>query len=246
MTDISADLGDRWRRARMSALRSVAAPRSESLVDHDGLLVAALDHAAEPALKAVFDASLRLGNSFRGYYRMDLPLRDLAGLLPSLGAPCAAATWIYLDGEAALRSERPGCAAGALHPRACDFWREAVDGLAGGLTGTARLARHQSRGHGDAVCVDVLHVHPESPLRYGPIPHEVRVGLDAVVRTVRRFDPSAQVEFLGLSEGILFYRLGGAGGEVRVTGALEQSIRRRFPGLATRECTHRPVLSEGS
>lgn len=240
------DLAGRWRRARRAALVAVV-PGASADTSEDELLVQALDCSADDTLRRLFDVSLRLGQSFRAYYRLELPLADVVRLLPELEVPCAARTWAAVPGEAAQRAERAPCDAWSRHPRACEAWREAIHGLALGVTGEVRFARHASRGAGDPRCVDVLYVHPLSPARFGPIPDELRPGLDAIRRTARAFDGALEIEFLGLSEGVLYYRAqraSGADGDAgHVTTSIEHDLRRRFPGLVTREVSPRPVFT---
>ncbi|MBZ0234799.1 MAG: hypothetical protein K8M05_20890 [Deltaproteobacteria bacterium] len=216
-------------------------------LDHDALVALALERAPDDVLRKVFDVSRRLGASFRAYHHLDLPLNDLCDVLPRLGVPCAARSWTRVTGEAACRGERAGCRDAALHPRACAFWREAIDGLVLGMTSAVLFARHASRGAGDASCVDVLHVHPQSPSRFGPIPAHVRDELERIGRTARALDPSLAVTFLGISEGVLYYRAErDAAGDQHASTAIEPAVRRRFPRLALREISPRPVLAEAA
>jgi len=241
---LSIDLADRWRRARRSALRAIV-PDATVDTDDDALLVLALDRDPDGALRRVFDVSHRLGESFRAFHQLDLPLADLIEVLPALDVPCAARRWAPVPGEAARRAERAPCDAWTRHPRACELWREALDGLVLGLTGAVWFARHASRGAGDPSCVDVLYVHPQSPARFGPIPDELRAGLEAIRRTACALDPALELDFLGVSEGVLYFRAERAGGAGagQVTTSIERGLRRRFPGLATREVASRPVLT---
>lgn len=242
---MALDLAERWRRARRSALRAVVAEDVADDVTDDDLAVRALERAADDALRAVFDVSRRLGLSFRAYYRVELPLADLVRLLPAIGAPCTSRDWSPISGDAAQRAERAPCGVWSQHPRACALWREAIDGLVAGLSGEVRFARHASRGAGDGRCVDVLHVHPRSPSRYGPIPEAMRDGLDAIARTARALDGALDVELLGMSEGVLYYRAQRAGGvgAGEVSTSIEPAVRRRFPDLVIREVSPRPVLT---
>ncbi len=221
-----------------------AVPEAEPGLDHDALMVLALDRAPDETLRGVFDVSRRLGAGFRAYHRLDLPLADLCDILPRLGPACTTRPWTVLSGEAARRGERAPCESGSLHSHACAFWREGLDGLVLGLTSAIHIARHASRGAGDARCVDVLHVHPQSPSRFGPIPAEVLAELDRIRRTARALDPSLAVDFLGISEGVLYYRSERAGepGD-QLTTSIEPAVRRRFPQLALRDVSPRPVLA---
>ncbi len=250
------DLAERWRRARRAACRAVLPPAEQASADpatlepldpadDDALLCRALDVDAEGTLRRLFDVGRRLGEGFRRVHRVDLPLADLVRVLPALGVPCAERAWQDVATEPARRGERAGCASAGRHPRICEAYREAIDGLVAGLSSAVWFARHASRGAGDDACVDVLHVHPQSAARFGPIPEALRAGLDAACRTARALDGALEIDLLGVSEGVLYYRTRRAGGVAagQVTSSFEHHVRRRFPSLALREISPRPVLS---
>ncbi len=243
---VVADLAERWGFARCAAVRA-AVPDLPLGLAHDALVALALERDPDAVLREVFDVSRRLGAGFRAFHRVDLPLDDLCDVLPRLGVPCVARRWVRIAGEAACRGERRGCQDRALHSRACAFWREAVEGLVLGITSEIRFARHASREAGDARCVDVLHVHPQSASRFGPIPAHVRDELERIRRTACALDPTLEVVFLGISEQVLYYRAArGAGGAAHASSTIEPAVRRRFPGLALREISPRPVLAEAA
>lgn len=236
--ELAADLGDRWRRARLAALRAFVADPAET--DEMALLTRALAVDANEVSRRVFDNSLRLGQSFARFAGHELALGELPELLLALGSPCLQGAWRACASEPALTLTRDGC--GAVG--ACDYWREAIDGLVLGVTGGIRLARHQSQGHGGARCEDVVYIDPESPLRFGSIPDEMQDGLARVRASARRFDASVDVVFLGVSEGVLLYQLkkNGCASELDVASMVERGLRKRFPDLALREISPRPVL----
>lgn len=236
--ELAADLGDRWRRARLAALRALVTDPDES--DELALLPRALAVDASEVSRRVFDNSLRLGQSFARFTGHELALGELPDLLMALGSPCLQGAWRECASEPALTLVRDGCAAVG----ACDYWREAIDGLVLGITGGIRHARHQSQGHGGDRCEDVVYVDPESSLRFGSIPDEMQDGLSRVRASARRFDASVDVVFLGVSEGVLLYQLNknGCAGELDVASTVERGLRKRFPDLALREISPRPVL----
>lgn len=245
------DLGRRWQHARHAALAAVlpAASSSSGDVDDAAILNAAPDDATAVALRRVFDNSRRLGDGFRRFHGAELTLAELPLALAQVAATaatCLRGSWTQAPDEDALVLERAGCPAGAGGPRSCDWWREAVSGLVLGVTGGLRHARHCSVGHGADQCIDVFHVDPQSPRRYGPIPDDMRAQLSAVARSVAILDASCTVEFLGLSDDVLYYRLptAGCGGSVRGQPLVERSVRRRFPRVSLCEVTPRPVLGD--
>lgn len=249
MSEILIDLAARWRRARRAALQASVAPGSTDETEQD-LLVRAFQEDRGGVLKRVFDNSLRLGVSFARYHGSEIPLGELPAVLPRLGAPCLSGRYRPCEEEPAFFLEQGGCGIEALGPAACDWWREAIEGLVLGITGGIFYTRHASAGHGGGVCVGVLYMHPESPLRFGPIPEVMRDATAGVTRTVRAFHSSLEVEFLGMSEGILFYRIrrrGCGDTPLHAQSLVERGIHRHFPGVELREVTERSVLgTEGS
>lgn len=246
MHDVITDLAARWRRARCSALSEVLNRRSNQEPEA-ALLASALDEAPEQALRAAFDNSLTLGQGFRRCYSADLTLPDLVRILPELGSPCVGAQWAHRPDTAAYFSERPPCVVGSEHPRACDYWREAVQGLVLGLTSGVHHARHESIGHGGTRCIDVLYVHSQNPARFAPIPEEVSAGLAALCRTARLFDSSIEIEFLGIEENVLHYtvRSNAEKNALDLTRIIQRGVRKRFPWLGARDVSPRAVFMDG-
>lgn len=251
------DLAGRWRRARHDALLAVFAEHPASKPELAGdpgdeaLLRRALALDVDLALRKVFDNSRRLGEGFRRFYGRSLELPELPmalGILGQTDAACLAGSFTTADDEPALELTRDGCQWADHGAPACNWWREAINGLILGLTGDLRHARHASRGHGDPCCVDAIHADPESRRRFGPIPDDLRQGLADVARMVVSFDSTARVEFLGVSEGVLYYQLPASCGvdrsRIRPQPLLERGVQRRFPQLALREVTPRSVLTE--
>ncbi len=244
VSEITIDLAERWRRARRAALTATVAPRSTIEGDEE-LLARALQEDRKGALRRVFDNSLRLGTSFARYHDHELSLEELPALLPQLGAPCLSCRYRPCETEPALFLEQSRCDAATLGAGACDWWKEAIEGLVLGVTGGIFYTRHASAGHGGGVCVGVLYIDPESPLRFGPIPEVMREALEGVRRTARTFHSSLDVEFLGMNEGVLFYRIRRRGCDetpLNAQSLVERGIHRRFPGVVLREVSERSVL----
>jgi len=240
------DLSRRWRRARRAAAVAVTghAPREAS---DDALLACAAEVDALELHRRLFENSATLGRGFVRFHQRAVGLEELPAVLGALDSEClSGAQWEAVPGERALRGTRRPCAAGCDAAR-CDAWREAIDGLVLGLTGDGRHTRIASAGHGQARCVDVVTTDPESPARYGELPHEVVPALEAVQRLVRRFRDS-DVRFLGLSEGELLYRLnmGGCGGSAGARALIEATLSKKLPHLRPREVSPRPVLGDST
>lgn len=235
-----ADLAGRWSRARCSALRAVVAGRDGS---EDDLLPIALATDAAQVHHRVFDNSLRLGGGFARLHGV-LAFADMPRALGAMRVPCLDGAWRCFDGEEALALARPGCPLGTSGAAACDYWREAIGGLVLGMTGGARHARHESLGRRGERCVDYFYVDPESPLRFGPLPESLGAELERVRRTARAFDGATTVRFLGVSEGVLLYRIdrAGCGGQLDVRAIVERAVKCRFPDLELREISPRSVF----
>lgn len=238
----TADLSQRWERARSAALRSALAEPMPG-ADHDALLVAAQAGDFEKALRAAWDNGLRLGRGFVQTYGVEPSLEALPELLASLGAPCLSGAYSREASERAIRLERAGCSSAPLGPGACAFWAEATGGLVLGLTGGIRHARHASKATGPA-CTDVFYLDPESPLRFGPIPEEMRPTLERAARLARVWNGGARVSFHGLSDGVLIYEA--TTDSVSVCSLVERTVRRDYPTLTLREASPRAVFAEGA
>jgi hypothetical protein len=121
-----------------------------------------------------------------------------------------------------------------------------------GLGDEQRLVRHQSAGHGDPLCVDVLF--DDGPVkkageRYAPVPEHVRARLAPVITLFTRL--GATLTFEGLNEGVLHYRLESADPLCGDTGRvarerLTREVARRFPGLSLQDSSPLAVYAEGT
>ncbi len=77
----------------------------------------------------------------------------------------------------------------------------------------------------------------DATLNYGFIPDEMRAGLAAVSRSAKLVT-GAEVTFLGVAEGVLFYevhRVGYGILQLHVYPVVKGGVRRRFPALTTQE-----------
>ncbi len=234
------DFSSRWTRARISALRSTldstasgGSGNDESLSE-ELLLQRVSPEKRDSVLRSVFDSSRRFGMNASRHFGMSFEISDLAEILQSLSIPCFAGKW--RSHNSAFVLERNGCRLlTGLGSVACDYWREALDGLVVGVGENERLARHRSRGHKDTECVDVLFVEEyvsprvldpaaspaliQQSRKYGPVPADVISALDPARQRFRNM--KVQLVLEGESEGILYYRLDadegvlcGAGGKL--------------------------------
>ncbi|MCG3173688.1 MAG: hypothetical protein GMKNLPBB_01888 [Myxococcota bacterium] len=239
------DLAIRWSKARQAALRGCldkGGSGAPELPEHD-LLTRALAHDPAGVEKALFDNSLKLGRGFRQYYKTDIQLADLPRLFPQMNTPCCDGVFRGDESGQALYLVRGGCSLKEIGPRACDAWREAINGLVLGLTRGLGHSRHDSICHGGESCVDVIHTEG-SRLRYGPVPEDIQNETSRAMRQVALFDGSARLELLGMNEGVLFYRLHQEPGrDFNLQGHFERSIRQRLPHLEMREASPRPVIT---
>ncbi len=228
------DLESRWARARRAALRAVAGcveGEPDAVLAERAFEVDALE-----AARVTFDNSLMLGKGFRRHHA-PVAFSELGATLDALEGPCLRGKWALHPREAAWVLERQPCGGCAA---VCDSWRESLDGLVLGLSGEGRATRHRSGGHGDSSCVDVVYLDPQSRLRFGFIPEEMREGLDAVEKFLGSLK-GTRVRCLGVSEGVLAYELevDGCGGTEAVTALLTRAVKARWPELALRDVSPR-------
>ncbi len=229
-----ADLNSRWVRARRAALQTVAGSIE---TEPDELLAErAFEVDSLEAARVSFDNSLMLGKGFRRHHQQ-IAFSELGAALDALEGACLRGHWQPHPRETAWVLERKPCGACSA---VCDGWRESLDGLVLGVSGEGRATRHRSGGHGDSSCVDVVYLDPQSRLRFGFIPEEMREGLDAVEKFLASLK-GTRVRFLGVSEGVLAYELevDGCGGTEAVTALLTRAVKARWPELALRDVSPR-------
>lgn len=240
MASLLGELGHRWSRARRAALLPLVGGAEG---DEHALIAAVPAERWDEALQRVFDHSLRLADSFRRYNRQQLSIADVAAYLPALGLDCLS-TCAARPRADAMELVRGPCAAQPTM-RLCNYTRECTLGMTLGLTdGAVRHARHRSAAHGDGECLDVLFLDPESHHRYGPIPTAIADELTKVASLLRRLGGGAEVEFLGVSEAQLAYRVRGPAGSLAVAAMIERMVRQRLPALTPVDTAPRAVLSE--
>ncbi len=268
------EFSERWRRARLSALSSVLAKKSTSLqlafpLQEEQLLGLIDTELVDSALRNVFDASRKLGLSAVRYLGMTLEISDFAEILPYFGTPCFREQWrshhAANAAQAAQVLERKGCdALSKFGSFACDYWREALDGLVMGMGENERLSRHRSQGHGDSECVDVLFTEefsfprvvkensgtaPEKN-KFGPVNHELEDALKSIRKRFESMKIGLHLD--GVSENTLYYRLEaeegvlcGAGGKL-LHESLSRELAKKFPLLLIKDAAPLAVYGGSS
>lgn len=245
----------RWLGARLSAFPGASPDESESA------LLEGMSHSDPQAsekdkdmlLRNVFDNSRKLALSLSRHLGVTFEPADFQTLLSSSRIPCVQGTWTTRHHARVLA--RNGCgfcpSAGAL---ACDYWREALDGLVMGLGEKERVARHASARHGDDACVDVFFSEAEigrgeSPA-WGPLPEHMALDLWEMAAYFQRIH-GIPIEMKGFREGVLYYAFGSSTDPLCGTvGLLTQKyhamVREKFPGLVLKDVTPQAVLGTGA
>lgn len=250
-TDEIADLERRFALARRSALRKVGALASEpdgavgtrtAPRQEESWLTQLPESAFEALLDLVFEYARQLGLGFQRFHRLRLEHEALVELVEALNLPCARGPWTHLPETASFGLTRAGCG-GHQSARACDYWREALDGLVLGLSdGRLHHRRHSSLGHGSERCVDVLTSEPRGAHRFGPLDRPLQETLSRVQSSLERLAPELRVEFLGLSEGRICYRVAAAPEGLAVKPMIERAVHRHRPELTLLDVSPRPVM----
>ena len=212
------DFLSRWKRARVDGLRSLFPEGAPVDLGEEELLARSGEFDTQLLLRRVFDQSRKFGLSASRFLGLTFEISDLVEILGS-ATPCVGGQW--KKHNAAYVLERPGCASfRSLGPIACDYWREALDGLVMGVGENERFTRHRSAGHGDSECVDILFREEfavprvaksdggaetrQSP-KYGKLSDEMTEKMESLVVRFKRM--KIDLVLAGLSEGTLYYRL---------------------------------------
>ncbi len=250
-----ADLATRWQKARTAAIKLVESDLTDESLPPK--LTDFSEEQFEKLLKAVFLNSRNLGKGYQKAYGVSWDRQDFVLYLGQMGTPCGQGAWSQLQSASALI--RQGCDSGKKYgSRYCQYWREAFDGLVLGLSDTEYFARHRSLPVGDEECVDLVYdgegEHVQSSIqkesKWGPIPEEYAQKLS---ETQLKFDRmGADVEFLGVSENKLFYKLSGkdnqtcGSGETIFRSSLERHIKEILPRLVLQTANPVAVYGEKS
>ncbi|MCC6278906.1 MAG: hypothetical protein IT289_13415 [Oligoflexia bacterium] len=247
------ELSNRWKRARVSAIREIGDGREEN--EFLAILETLSIDSFEKLLKIVFFNSRKLGNSYQKSIGLTWERSDFVLYLSQLGSPCLSGSW---SGSAKADSlKRKGCSSGVCHgQRYCQYWREAVDGLVLGLSVDVGFARHASVNAGDSFCEDVIYQDEaslsdaiwENRSRWGSLPNNMRDDLDSITQKLSR--QNIDLRFLGVAEGNLFYKLepkknltcGSAGALYR--SQIEFMVKQKFPQIKLRDASPVAVYGE--
>lgn len=148
-----SELAVHWRLARRAAVERVVGPGLDDTPEEEGLRLAAEVDEAE-LHRRLFESGVKVGTAARRTLGRPLHSEELPELLARLGVPCLeAGTWSTLPGEPGWRFTRKPCCGGDACQVRCDAWREAIDGLVVGLTGTLR---YQPKPGRDEPCVSTV------------------------------------------------------------------------------------------
>jgi hypothetical protein len=239
-----ADLLVRFAAARLAALQETLG-FARPTTDERSALDSVPPEQRDALARRVYWNAWRLGRSAaRAHGEVNEPER-LCALLGASGLDCARGTW-RADGTR-RRLEREGCPTGeALGIAACDFFREALDGLVSGLSGRLRFARLASRGHGAQSCADVVYSERDPTARSGPVPAEVSRQFAQPIARLRVLGVS--VELLGLAENRLHVEVAGLhAARCGPTGLyfdlLADHLVRHFPDLVLVDASPRAVMT---
>lgn len=267
------DIGEfnqRWLKARVSAFRSLGSmsrPSMEPDPDPTQALEAdlvgrflSLERTVDPSeaekskdalLRAVFENSRKLALSLAKRLGVTFEVQDFKDLLASSGIPCVQGRW---SGRANARIlGRKGCdyciGSGA---NACDYWREALDGLVMGLGEKERLARHACVRHGDDECIDVFYTESVGgageTLAWGPVPEHM--ALDLFESTAYfQLKNGVTIDLKGFREGVLYFEFKSStdalcGSSNQLTLKFREMVQEKYPGLSLKDVTPQAVLGE--
>lgn len=257
----------RWLKARVAALHKANAgslsESSASVIDNfdeaelvdkyfsDNQIATSEEKTKkkDTLLRNIFDNSRLLARSLSKHLGLTFEVHDFKTLLETSKIPCVQGDWeSRLTAQVLTRTDCGFCSKSGSN--ACDYWREALDGLVMGLGDKERLARHASVRHGDSLCVDVFFIdnqgRKETPFAWGPIPEHMSEKIETICK---EFEAQMKVSILikGMSESILYFTYSSStdmhcsGGQL-LTFTFQRKIKQFYPGLSVQEVTPRAVL----
>src|SRR5690606_11414229 len=221
------DAGDfihRWSKARIASIRDLfpadePAPHADPENDPQGeagwvekfftgtesMEPESREKRKDALFRGVFENTRKLALSLSRKLGLTFEVEDFQGLLGACGIPCVQGEWDTRPNARVLC--RKGCAFGEkAGSQACDYWREALDGLVMGLGDRERLARHASVRHGDESCIDVFFTDTgnlrDGSLAWGPVPEHMALELFETAEFFRH-ETGITVDLTGFREGDL-------------------------------------------
>jgi hypothetical protein len=245
----------RWTKARISAIKK-SAPEStgSELSSEPELLEQYFSNSNDSKkndilLRNIFDHSRQLALGLSKFLKISFEIQDFQNLLEQSSIPCVQGKWE--NRETARILSRKGCDfCPKVGANACDYWREALDGLVMGLGEKERLARHASVRHGDDSCIDIFYTEApsrkENILAYGPLPDHMEATLTTVSEDFE-IKMKKAIVLKGLSEGVLYFEFATStdalcGGTQLLTSTFQRKIQQHYPGLLVKEISPCAVL----
>jgi hypothetical protein len=268
LDNINQDFQQRWTAARISALRKMIQIEPEIIASGSNLESSSEDElveqyfsknlnsnpeecakAKDQLLRLIFDNSRLLARSLSKHLGLSFEIEDFQNLLQKSEIPCAQGHWESRETSRILK--RNGCdyctRSGA---NACDYWREAIDGLVMGLGDNERFVRHASKRHGDSECIDVFYLELNSnkkdSMAWGPLPEHMAPTLTSICQDFES-KMKTSIQLKGLSEGVLYFEFNNStdsfcGGTKLLTSTFQRKLQKNYPGLTVQEVTPRAVL----
>lgn len=257
------DFYSRWSKARISAIRKVidsdldmpllAETESNLLLSLSEILKDCTPDQADKMksmiLRTIFDYSRLLGMGLSKQYNIVFELQDFRSVLSNSNIPCTAGSWEARETAEVLT--RPGCNfCQPLGSFACDYWREAIDGLVMGLGETERFVRHSSVRHGDNDCVDIFFIESNKrangSLAWGKIPDHMTSTISSICREFEA-EHKVAVDVKGMKEGEMFYIIKdptdrNCSKSGNLIKKFENKVWDFYPGLVLIDVTPRAVL----
>jgi len=205
------------------------------------------------ALRAIFNVGGLFASSMGRYYRREWTMEEAARLAAFSGSPCFGRPWKQiLKSESSetlgVGSERYACAEGLTQSFHCEYWKDALEGLLSGLSGSLYLSRHENGRNDARQCLDWIYPTRESPLKFGPLPDDLKALVTVISERFERAKVVLRV--WGLSEGNLYYQMDSAltgfcgPGKRLFEGDFKKAVAVLYPQLGYVDVTPRAVLPE--
>ncbi len=257
-----AEFNQRWLKARLGAFRKIepekfpvtASELESEFVDRffsqfESTDKAVAEKSKEDLLRAVFENSRKLALSLSKNLGITFEVQDFQALLEKSDIPCVQGEWTARPHVRVLN--RRGCdfcvTSGS---NACDYWREALDGLVMGLGEKERITRHASVRHGDEICIDVFYSdskeNNQSALAWGSVPDHMALELFEMAEFLK-YETGVTIDLKGFKEGVLYFEFKSTTDTLCGSGKnpmqkFQAIIAEKFPGLGLKDVTPQAVL----